>query len=98
MIGLNKVLALVCKWLLISALFAAPIAIAQHQLDHLDHIQTAEQCDLCAHSKSFDNDKPTPQQIKPAKLVKASFKPNLINIQLSQRTENNFLSRAPPLS
>lgn len=97
MIELNKLIALVCKWLLVSVLFAAPIASAKHQLDHIDSIQTAEQCDLCAHALSIETGD-LPQNIKPELVTISSDQPNSIILQLTQQQERRFLSRAPPLS
>ena len=97
MIGLNKLIALVCKWLLVSVLFAAPIASAKHQLDHIDSIQTAEQCDLCSHALSIESGDLS-QSIESKLCIISSYQPNSIILQLTQQQERRFLSRAPPLS
>ncbi len=97
MIELNKLLALVIKWLLVSVLFAAPIASAKHQLDHIDIIQTAEQCDLCGHALSIETGDLS-QSIRPEFSTISSYQPNTIIVQSLQQQERRFLSRAPPLS
>lgn len=97
MFELNKLIALVVKWLLVSVLFAAPIASAKHQLDHIDTIQTAEQCDLCAHALSIETGDLS-KSIKLEFSTISSYQPNSIILQLTQQQERRFLSRAPPLS
>ena len=94
---LNRILITIAQWLLISALLAAPFAIAQHQLDHLDQIQTAEHCQLCLHGNALDDADvepihfELPTQCFPAVADKHSSRTITTN-------NGGFLTRAPPLS
>lgn len=78
-------------------LFAAPIAMAKHQLDHIEHIQTAERCDLCAHAPSLDTGD-LAQHLVEKTVTISSSQANSIILQLPQQQEHRFLSRAPPLN
>ena len=84
------------RWLLISALFMAPIAIAQHQLDHLQDTQTIEHCDLCAHSQSIDPDTELNSQLNsdPLCYLQHSVFSTITNHKFN--LSSSFLSRAPP--
>lgn len=46
----------IIRWLLVGVLLCSPIAIAQHQLDHLKQFQTTEHCEVCAHFQSVEPD------------------------------------------
>lgn len=96
MIELNQVLAYVLRWLLIGVLFAAPIAIAKHQFEHHDTAQPIEQCKLCAHSQSIDNNSTSTTHVCPTNIINLGIQANKLTTNLQQEQVNHFLSRAPP--
>lgn len=96
MIELNQVLTIVLRWLLISVLFAAPIAIAKHQFDHYDTAQPIEQCKLCAHTQPIDNGSTATAHIRPPVIINLGKQTTKLVTNLQQKQVNHFLSRAPP--
>ena len=87
----------IIRWLLIGVLLCSPIAIAQHKLDHLKHIQTLEQCDLCSHIQVCEPDiSPSNHQLvsfpkQRQTYTEESFSPLSTVVMLV------FQQRAPPL-
>lgn len=77
-------------------LFAAPIAIAKHQLDHHDVAQSIEQCKLCAHKQPLDDGSLTLAQVRTLSIISFDVQTNELTTNLQQRQVNHFLSRAPP--
>lgn len=93
---MNQVLTSVLRWLLISILFAAPIAIAKHQFDHYDTAQSIDQCKLCAHVQPFDDGPPTTANLHALNIIKLGQQANELTTDLQQKQVNHFLTRAPP--
>lgn len=82
---------------MISVLFAAPLAIAKHQLDHYESAQAViEQCNFCAKSQSLDSFSVSPVQVRTSGIINLGTQTNELIQDLQHNQVNHFLSRAPP--
>lgn len=96
-IELTQVFAIIIRWLMISVLFAAPLAIAKHQLEHYESAQAViEQCNFCAKSQSLDSFSISAIQVRTSGIINLGTQTNKLSKNLQHDQVNHFLSRAPP--
>lgn len=82
---------------MISVLFAAPLAIAKHQLDHYQSAQPIEQCHFCAQPQSLDSNAVSAVAVHALSIINLGKQTNDLDTHSQNDQANHFLSRAPPL-